>query len=325
MPDAIDPKFDGLVRELRATPPEPPPALRERVREIAARPALPQRRLRLGWVLAPAAAAIVAGAVAVGVRSSGSASNRRNRLATPARPGGRPSSRQIRPGGRNAPGRRWRSATDARSCYAAEITLRVTRSVRPTRSRRSAIRRGLSAATSARRRLRRGPRGAVRRDLAVRSRSGAYRQAIVRFSQLGTSSTSTCPCETCSPGSTAASARIAELRRSDSDAVRRPLEPPHRPSSRRCRRRRRSERRQASFATVSLHLRTLEERRSAILAPPGRIERAFEQAGDVLAAEARSRSIYAAVVAAPFVLAAAALFALMRAARRRSDRRLLGA
>ena len=81
------------------------------------------------------------------------------------------------------------------------------------------------------------------------------------------------------------------------------------------------DRRQASFATAELYLTTKQE--SVVPATPGRIERAFHRAGEVLSAEAVA-VVYAAVVAAPFILLGVALFALARAARRRSDRRLLG-
>ena len=81
------------------------------------------------------------------------------------------------------------------------------------------------------------------------------------------------------------------------------------------------DRRQASFATASLVLTTKKE--SVVPAAPGRIERALDRAGDVLAAEAVA-VVYAAVVAAPFLVIGLALAVLARAARRRSDRRLLG-
>src|SRR5262245_61640392 len=71
-PDLMEEEFDGLVRELRAARPIAPYALRERVAAIATRPAPPKRKLRVTWVLAPAAAALAAGAIAVGVLSDGS-------------------------------------------------------------------------------------------------------------------------------------------------------------------------------------------------------------------------------------------------------------
>ena len=68
----IDERFDGLVSELRAARPVAPDDLRRRVAAIAARPPAPRRTLNVGWVLGPAAAALAAGAIAVGVLSGGS-------------------------------------------------------------------------------------------------------------------------------------------------------------------------------------------------------------------------------------------------------------
>ena len=72
---------------------------------------------------------------------------------------------------------------------------------------------------------------------------------------------------------------------------------------------------------MSLDLTTAEQ--EVVPAPPGRIERAFERAADVLAAEAVA-VVYAAVVAAPFILLGLVLLIAVRAARSRSDKRLLG-
>jgi hypothetical protein len=81
------------------------------------------------------------------------------------------------------------------------------------------------------------------------------------------------------------------------------------------------ERRRASFATVALDLTTSEK--EVVPTSPGRIERAFHRAADVLVAEAVA-VVYAAVVAAPFILLGLATFGLVRVMRRRSDDRLLG-
>ena len=72
---------------------------------------------------------------------------------------------------------------------------------------------------------------------------------------------------------------------------------------------------------MSLDLTTAEK--EVVPTPPGRIERAFERASDVLAAEAVA-VVYAGVVAAPFILLGLVLVIAVRAARSRSDKRLLG-
>ena len=79
--------------------------------------------------------------------------------------------------------------------------------------------------------------------------------------------------------------------------------------------------RRASFANVSLTLTT----RHAAAAPTGkegRIERALGDAASVLAKEV-AFGLYALIVAAPFVLLAAAAYFAARAGRRRADDRLL--
>ncbi|MDQ3992481.1 MAG: DUF4349 domain-containing protein, partial [Actinomycetota bacterium] len=78
--------------------------------------------------------------------------------------------------------------------------------------------------------------------------------------------------------------------------------------------------RRASFATVSL---TLTTRQAAVATDSeGRIERALEDAGSVLAKEV-AFGLYALIVAAPFLVLAAAAFFATRVARRRADERLL--
>jgi hypothetical protein len=78
--------------------------------------------------------------------------------------------------------------------------------------------------------------------------------------------------------------------------------------------------REASLATISLALRTDEE---ATVAPaPSRLDRALDRTLDILAWEGIA-VLYAAVVAGPFLLLAAAVWAGSRVRRRREDERLL--
>lgn len=77
--------------------------------------------------------------------------------------------------------------------------------------------------------------------------------------------------------------------------------------------------RSAELARIKLRLTTPAKHAAA---PPGRIERTLDDAGSVLLREAELL-LYALVVAGPLLLLGAAGIATARAARRRSDRRLL--
>ena len=312
LPDVIDERYDELVRELRSAQPEAPSALRERVREIAARPPVPERRLRLTWLLAPAAAAAVAGLVVIGVLSFGS--ERPQQLATPEAARTFKEADTANVGASRAPV----APGDRAQLYTADITLRV---------------RDLSGETQEALRITRGLGGYLRvvdygegtgrgtADLVLRVPIGRVQQAIVRFSQLGTILDQQVRVRDVQPQLDRRFKRIAELQRTiptlagdDLAAAQAELEALRTAQA--------SERRQASFATVSLHL-TTKDADAAIPEPPGRIERALGRAFDVLTAEAVAVT-YAAVVAAPFIVLGIALFGFARLVRRRTDRRLLG-
>jgi hypothetical protein len=78
--------------------------------------------------------------------------------------------------------------------------------------------------------------------------------------------------------------------------------------------------RRAAFATVGLDLTTHEPEKKVV--PPGRLERAIDDATGVLTAEL-AIGAYALIVAAPILLLFAAGFAATRAYRRFADQRLL--
>jgi hypothetical protein len=163
-------------------------------------------------------------------------------------------------------------------------------------------------------------RGEGTARLVVRVPIGRVQAAILRFSELGTILDQHVSVRDVQPRLDRRFRRIAELRRAiptlSGDvlaAAQAELEALQSAQAR--------ERRQASFATVSLDLTTAEQK--VVPAPPGRIERAFERAADVLAAEAVA-VVYTGVVAAPFVLLGLVLVIASRAARSRSDKRLLG-
>ena len=156
--------------------------------------------------------------------------------------------------------------------------------------------------------------------LVVRVPIGRVQAAILRFSELGTILEQHVSVRDVQPRLDRRFDRIAELRRliptlagDDLAVAQTELEALQTAQAK--------ERSQASFATVSLDLTTAEQ--EVVPAPPGRIERAFERAADVLAAEAVA-VVYAGVVAAPFILLGLVLVIAVRAARSRSDKRLLG-
>jgi hypothetical protein len=78
--------------------------------------------------------------------------------------------------------------------------------------------------------------------------------------------------------------------------------------------------RQSRFAKISLGLTT--QKPAAKRDEAGRIERAFDDAGSVLAKEV-AFGLYALIVASPFLVLLALAFAGARAGRRRADQRLL--
>jgi hypothetical protein len=310
----IDEKFDRLLNELRAARPEAPERLRQRVAAIAARPAAPpRRRLRVTWVLAPAAAALVAGAIAVGVISGGG--EQRDPLGPLVFEG---ATKQTT----DAVGAAWSSVspiTPAKRAqlYSAEITLRV---------------KDLSETTQAALRRTRALGGYVRSidygegqgegtaRLVLRVPIARVQTAILRYSELGTILDQHVSVRDVQPRLDRRFKRIAELRRliqtlSGEELATAQAELEVLQTAQR------RERRQASFATASLNLTT----KDAVVVPtePGRIQRALDRAVDVLAAETVA-VVYAAVVAAPFILLGAVLVVAIRAARRRSDRLLLG-
>lgn len=314
-----DERFDELVRELRASRPVAPDHLRDRVAAIAARPTAPApvrpRRLGARWVLGPAAAAAVAGAIAVAVVSDGGEQAPQQVVSAPLveRASTESAGDGALSGTSTAP---IKPATRAQ-LYSAEITLRV---------------KDLSDVTQDALRQTRALGGYVRTvdygegrgegtaRLVVRVPIARVQTAILRFSELGTILDQHVSVRDVQPRLDRRFQRIAELRRvmptlsgDELASAQAELEALQTAQAK--------ERRQASFATVALALTTAEK--EAVPAQPGRIERAFHRAAGVLAAEAVA-VVYASVVAAPFILLGLATFAAMRVMRRRSDDRLLG-
>jgi Domain of unknown function (DUF4349) len=106
--------------------------------------------------------------------------------------------------------------------------------------------------------------------------------------------------------------RASDLRGAELERVRREIAA--------LRRQRAEINRRAAFATVGLELTTHEPQKQE--SPPGRLERAIDDASGVLAAEL-AIGAYALIVASPILMLLAAAFAGSRAYRRYADRRLL--
>lgn len=307
----IDEHFDGLVQELRAAVPTAPEHVRERVAAIAARPAPPVRRIRVRWVLAPVAAMAAASAITIGIVTGG---EQTPQVATPlVEQAAKESSDAGLARGSRAPITPGRRA----QIYSTEITLRV---------------RDLSESTQAALRRTRALGGYVRSisygegdgegtaRLVLRVPIARVQTAILRYSELGTILDQQISVRDVQPRLDRRFERIAELNRviptlSGDELVQAQAE------LEALRAAQARDRRHASFATAALDLTT--KRETVVPATPGRIERAFQRAADVLAAEVVA-VVYAGVVAAPFLLIAAVLLASARMARRRSDARLLG-
>jgi hypothetical protein len=316
--NGIDAERAGLVAELRATAPVASPELRLRVREIASRPvAQPRRRPHLAWVLAPVAATAAAAAivVAVGERSSGTPSEiALERAATSPsldRTAKAPEALASKAGDAAiAPG-------DRAQLYAADLTLRVddlsgsTQHALRTTRRLGGYVRSVDYGS--------GPKAGTA-VLVVRVPIQRVQKAIVALSGLGKILDQHVSVRDVQPTLNRRALKIASLReriptlsgeeraRAEAQLERLVLAQAR-------------DRQRTSFATVSLDLRT-KEASPIVPVRPTRIERAFERAADVIAAELAA-IVYVLLVAAPFLVLGATLLIGTRALRRRSDARLM--
>jgi hypothetical protein len=145
--------------------------------------------------------------------------------------------------------------------------------------------------------------------LAVRIPVANLQQAIASFSQLGTILSQHISVADLQTGLDRLDARIAKARRAGHDRTVTRLE-----------RRREALIREGTYARVSLQLTTANP--AAQHVAPGRFDRFWDNAGDILGKELIA-VLYALVVAGPFVLLAALLFLTERSRRRRADHRLL--
>lgn len=302
-----------LATALRTETPAAPDRLRDRVAQIAAVPPQPRRvfpiRRALAFAVPAALAASVAAAAVIGLVSS---SNPPPELAT------RDETRTLAPLQAQAPERALdrRAATPAPTRgraqdYNANLTVLVDNADE------------LSATTQRALRATRRLGGYVlsvqygtpepsegTAALRVRIPISRVQAAIVQFSGLGRI--------------LAQQVQISDLQQSLDDLTRQIRRLERTGGSREqiaaLRRQRAEINRRAAFATVSLDLTTHEPEQKTT--PPGRLDRAIDDATAVLVAEL-AIGAYALIVAAPMLLLLAAAFGGSRAYRRYVDQRLL--
>ena len=341
------PDQESIVNEIRSARITASPDLRARVAAIAAaspaaeggrpRRELPWRRLAL--VLVPACAAVAAAvALAVGLSSSGNGGTERA-----ARGEAAPQARTLPPAatadskaaGSGSFGGAALPATSGRAqLYEAELTLKIA---------------DLSAATKRALRLTRDFDGYVRSASSTApaasaappiswsaSPSAASRRRWCATRRSGRSSTSTSRSRTRSRSSTGGSA-LLQAQRDLIAKLQAKLESPSLTAAERARLENRlvaarrqlvvlqkqqaALRRQTSYATVSLDLRSKEK---AVVLPhePGRIGRALHRSGQIVADEAKVL-VYVLVVGAPFFVLGAVALGGLSVRRRRREERLL--
>jgi hypothetical protein len=309
-----------LATALRNETPTAPADLRTRVAQIAAAPPPAGRTFRARRVLALAVSAVLVasavGAAVIGLVSSSSPPSEQMFAGKEAAPAPAPLQSQTleRAPLRRAPDRAAGTPAPTRGRaqdYRATLTVLVDNTE------------GLSAKTQRALRATRRLGGYVlsvqygtpepsegTATLRVRIPVSRVQAAIVEFSGLGQI--------------LAQQIHIADLQQSLDELTRRIRRLERTGGSKEeiaaLRRQRTELNRRAAFATVSLDLTTHEPHQKA--APPGRLERAIDDATGVLAAEL-AIAAYALIVAGPFLLLLAAAFAASRTYRRYADQRLL--
>jgi hypothetical protein len=343
-PELIDPRFDELVAELRSARPAAPADVRSRVAGLAVEEPAPQpARPRFSWrrgglVLVPVAAVAVAAAVVVGVVDSGGGNGPRPEVAAERAAVPRPPSAKTPPVLNRLHGPATQGAVPSTSAgrtqlYAADLTVRV---------------KDVSAATKRALDLTRSFGGYVRAvdygkgtayggaNLVVRVPIGSVQAAIVRFSALGRILDQHVSIQDIQPSIDARFRRLQSLRVQIAK-VQEQLAAPGLSDEQQAAleaklTRARAEltavqhvqgqaRKRASFATISLGLRT-KAVQVAPPAQPSRFDRTLDRIGDVLLVELEV-ALYVLAIAVPLaVLAALAIWAL-RGGRRRSEDRLL--
>jgi len=324
-------KFESTLRELRETAPLAPERLRDRVR------ALPGPGARRSWRLRPALAAAVVIAVAVGVGAAaieGLKSSTTSNQASPAAKA--PGIRRLVPATEKKADRSFSGQLGASSSGVLAPTQRLQQ-----HSVSMTVRvRDLSRATQTAVRTTRKLDGYVANaDYSTSGNTGdsllelrvpvhRVQQAIASFTNLGTILSQRiavtdlqASVDRVDRRLTAAQKVVSELagRTALTPTERARLDAAKRTIARLSQRRTRLVR-EGTYANVSLSLTTRKP--AAKHVAPGRFERFWGVAGDMLGKEAII-VLYALVVAGPFVLLAALALLAERTRRRRADSRLL--
>jgi hypothetical protein len=333
------PDHGAIVDEIRSVRLPASPELRERVLSLATAPPSAPPRSRLPWrrltlVLVPTCLALaIAGALAGGLVDSG------KEQPTVVQGEAAPAKRALGPRERAVPqtqsgGSANLPTTPGRAQrYEAELTLKV---------------KDLSAATKRALRVTRDFRGYVRTvdygagrergtaTLVLRLPVGSIQAALVRFSTLGTILDQHVSIQDVQPQLDRRFRQMQSLRDAIAKLQARLADPDLSVSERgrlerelvQARRRllvfqreQARQQRQASFATVSLDLRSAT---AAVVAPdePGRIGRALDRSGSILLDELKV-VVYVLIVGAPLLVLAAVGVGAVRLWRRRVEARLL--
>jgi Domain of unknown function (DUF4349) len=305
-------RFDMVLQELRDSAPRAPEGLRDRV---SALPALQQRRsLRLRPALAVAialaisvalGAAVIGGFTGSSPKESGSASGEitfsgpaRGRAVVPALP-----EESFRPAGDLAP-----SLTAKSRLQQQQVSMRL-RVDDLSSATQNAVRqtRRLGGYVAAANYSTGETSGDSRLDLRVPAQN--VQKAIASFTELGTILAQRISVADLQAGLDRLDSRIARARRAGDEQALRRLE-----------RSRDALVREGTYAKVSLQLTTQKaaEQQEA----PGRFDRFWGDAGDILGKEAIAM-LYALVIVGPFAILVALALLAERTRRRRADHRLL--
>jgi hypothetical protein len=329
------PDHDSIVEQIRSARIAASPELRARVRTVASsapvaaagrpRRELPWRRVAL--VLVPACAAVaLAASLAIGLSGSGGSSPRS--AVREAAPFSAQNGSRAGTTGSVAP-----PAAGRAQLYEAELTLRID---------------DLSAATKRALRITHDFHGYVRTveygsgsergsaSLVVRIPVGSVQEALVRYSAIGRILDQHVSIRDVQPG---VDRRFREMqaRRDLISKLQAQLESPSLTADERTalenrlvaarrqlaelQRERAALRRQTSYATVSIDLRSTAKA-AVVPGDPGRIGRALHRSGQILADEVKVL-VYVLIVGSPFIVLAALGAGGLRVRRRRSDERLL--
>jgi hypothetical protein len=317
-----------LATALRTETPGAPDRLRERITQLAAVPAPPPRRVsfrRIALLGGPAvAAASLAVAVAVGIKTAAVSEPQTDELSSVPAYGPSVENREGQTFAPLAPADRRAAVPGPSGARAQDVSASLTVLVDNTDD--------LSATTQRALRATRRFGGYVvnvqygtpqptegTATLRVRIPVSRVQAAIVELSGLGRILAQQVQISDLQQPLDELTRRIRRLERRAADAQGAELARIRREIAA-LRRQRTEINRRAAFATVELGLTTREPEPQA--APPGRLERAIDDATGVLAAEL-AIGAYVLIVGAPIIVLLAAGFAASRVYRRHADQRLL--